>query len=379
MFARTRSQSALRSIAPGLGAALALAGVTLAGPGDTATASAADNAPPASLRIGDKAHDLAPEILWLRNMLVPQFDEGKVYILYLWSPDAPGSMGSFPQLHGLDQSLRADGVVTISIALDTTPGGFEAIDVIKSRAEFMAHSVAEDRGTFIQDHWYKPTGYDHLPVVFVIDQHGRIAFMDDKLMSIDHVVREVLAGNWDLDAARAEFDRVRDLENRMEPLVDEAMKAAGKGDWPQVVESAEQLLDADKVHYYKMAMTKFMLLLTKMNKPGDAYEWGYEIVDDHIRNDSGMLVTMAEAIVFTPNIPYRDFNLARKAAERADELTDGQLAQVKHALAASWMGLGQSGKAIEMEMEAVRLAPTTDAKKTYQEALDLYLKAPPAP
>lgn len=366
---------------PFAGPALAALALTLGACATLAADPAPESAPaeqPLTLRIGDTAAPLAPEILWLRNMLVPEFKPDTVYIVYLWSPDSPNSMGSFPQLHGLDQTLRSDGVVTASIAIDMTDGGFEPIDVIKSRAEFMAHTVAEDRGTYIKDHWFTPTGYDNLPVVFVIDQQRRIAFMDDKLSQIEGVVRRVLAGDWDIPGALAEFDRIRSLEERLEPLIDDAMAAANMGDWSRVITSAEELLKADKEHYYKMAMTKFMLLLTKLNKPGDAYKWGYEIIDDHIKNDSSMLVTMSETIAFTADIPYRDYNLARKAAERADELTGGQLAQIKHALAASWMGMGESGKAIENEMEAVRLAPTSDIKQSYQQTLDRYLKATPS-
>jgi len=333
---------------------------------------------PATLRIGDKAANLSPEILWLRNMLVPEFKQGTVYIVYLWSTDSPNSMGSFPQLHGLDMQFREQGVVTISIAIDMTPGGFEPIDVIKSRAEFMAHTVAEDRGTHIKDHWYTPTGYTIAPVVFVINQDGVIAYMDTKLSEIEDVVRQVINGDWDINAAIAEFDEIRNLEARMESVIDEATTAATKGNWSRVVELAQVLLDADKEHYYKMSMTKFMLNLTKLNKPGDAYQWGYVIIDDHIRNDSTMLVTMADTILFTPGIPFRDYNLARKAAERADALTDGKLAQVQNALAAAWMELGDPGKAIEFQMKAVEMAPTTDKRQEYQAKLDHYLNQSPA-
>lgn len=380
-------RSTLYSIA-GLAATLSFSagsGSLAAEPALTAQAIEIADAPethatPLSLRIGDTAQDLAPEILWLRNMLVPEFKDDTVYILYLWSPDSPNSMGSFPQLHGLDQSLRDKGVVTISIAIDIIPdSGFEPIDVIKSRAEFMAHTVAEDRGTFIMDNWYTPTGYSTVPVVFVINKDGVIAYMDDKLSQIESVVKAVLAGDWDLDMAATEFVRVRDLEARMEPVIEEATDSAIKGDWARVIVLAEELIAEDKVHYYKMAMTKFQLSLTKLNKPGDAYEWGYRIIEDHIKNDSAMLVTMAELILFTNGIPYRDYNLARKAAERADILTGGQLGQVKHALAASWMGLGETGKAIEHQMEAVRLAPTSNIRQSYQNTLDQYLSHLPSP
>ena len=334
---------------------------------------------PETLRIGDDAADLAPEILWLRNILVPEFLDGTVYVLYLWSTDSPGSMGSFPQLHGLDQRFRDKGVVTISVAIDVQEGGFEPIDVIKSRAEFMAHTVAEDRGTYIKDNWYTPTGFETLPVVFVINQEGVIASMDNKMAKVEKNVTAVLEGTHDINHAIAEFDRVRDLEKRVEPLIEEATLAARQGNWSHVIVCADRLLEEDKVHYSQMAMTKFMLYLTKLSKPGIAYEWGYKIINDHIKNDSPMLVTMAETILFSPGIPYRDYNLARKAAERADILTDGKLAQVKNALAGAWMGLGETGKAIEFQMEAVRLAPTADAKGIYQESLDQLLNQLPSP
>ncbi len=124
-------------------ASLILAASATAGPDGDAKAPVEAEAPE-TLRIGDEAMDLSPEILWMRNMLVPEFKEDTVYVVYLWSPDSPNSMGSFPQLHGLDQKLREEGVVTISIALDLVPGGFEPHDVVRSRAEFMAHTVAED-------------------------------------------------------------------------------------------------------------------------------------------------------------------------------------------------------------------------------------------
>jgi len=368
-----RSAAALACL---LTASLACAAAQETTPNDAA--QQADAGPPETLRIGDKARDLAPEILWMRNLLVPEWKDDTVYVLYLWSPDSPASMGSFPQVHGIDQRFRSEGVVTVSVAIDMQPGGFEPIDVVRSRAEFMAHTVAEDRGEFIKQHWYEPTGYDTLPVVFVINTDGVIAFMDNSLAQVSLVLREVLAGEWDIEAAQNEFDRIRELEQDVQPLVNEATAAARRGDWGQVVQYAEELLEADKEHFYKMAMTKFVLLLTKLNKPGDAYEWGYKIVDDHIANDSGMLVTMAETIVSASGVPFRDYNLARKAAERADKLTDGKLAQVKNALAASWMGLGESGRAIEQQMEAVRLAPTKDARDQYQATLDRYLNQVPS-
>lgn len=356
-------------------ASLILAASATAGPEDDAKAPAEAEAPE-TLRIGDEAMDLSPEILWMRNMLVPEFKEDTVYVVYLWSPDSPNSMGSFPQLHGLDQKLREEGVVTISIALDLVPGGFEPHDVVRSRAEFMAHTVAEDRGTFIKDHWFMPTGFKSVPVVFVIDKEGTIAYIDDKLNQVEKVARAVANDQWSIEAAAGEFNRVRELEARLEPMIDGAMKAANQGNWAEVINVAEQLLEEDKQHYYKMAMTKFMLLLTKLNKPGDAYKWGYAIVDDHIKNDSAMLIAMAETVNFSPGIPYRDYNLARQAAQRADELTGGQLGQVKNALAASWMGLGETGKAIEIQMEAVEHAPTAEIKQQYQTTLDRYLNAP---
>ena len=77
-----------------LAVSVALAGAAAADPAQASPMEAKPEPKTPTLRIGDTAAALSPEILWLRNMLVPEFLEGTVYIVYLWSPDSPNSMGS---------------------------------------------------------------------------------------------------------------------------------------------------------------------------------------------------------------------------------------------------------------------------------------------
>ena len=75
---------------------------------------------------------------------------------------------------------------------------------------------------------------------------------------------------------------------------------------------------------------------------------------------------------------YRDLNFALKAAERANNLTDGQDHAILDTLARAWFDKGDLKRAIAFQEKAVAMSPDgSQMKEELKQTLERYVAAQP--
>ncbi len=172
------------------------------------SASAQYNKNP-TLKIGDPAPPVKVQT-WLRGQPVTHFETGKVYVLDFWATWCGGCIISFPHISEIankyksrvsfssidtyeaigDTEKKEDPVVKVSKFLKTPPG------------RNLKLSVAVDGGSnAMWNAWIKPLRRAGLPTTYVIDQEGKIAWMDVNLDHLEWVLDQVLARKWDRQQA----------------------------------------------------------------------------------------------------------------------------------------------------------------------------------
>lgn len=186
-----------------------------------ATICSAQFNPNPTLMIGDAAPALSVQA-WVRGNPVARFERGHVYVVDFWATWCGGCIMSFPHISGiarkyenkvkfisldsyedLGENKGKDPVAAVKAFLQTPNGKRLTLDV----------AVDGAANTMFQA-WIKPLRRGGFPTTFIIDQEGRIAWVDVNLDHLEWALDQVLAKTWDRDKAAQvmkERDAIEDM------------------------------------------------------------------------------------------------------------------------------------------------------------------------
>jgi tetratricopeptide (TPR) repeat protein len=168
-------------------------------------------------------------------------------------------------------------------------------------------------------------------------------------MGLDEPLGAVVRDQWDRDAFKRKWEEQQEVE-RKEVLRQRAkMEAVEKRDWDTVM----KLLDEDIESSGGAPRAKFQKFVIMAKEVGDyprAYQYASELVEG-AWDDAQLLNTVAWFIVDEP-LEKRDFDLAMKAANRANELTDGDDAAILDTVARVYYERGDLRTAVEYQRKA---------------------------
>lgn len=336
-----------------------LAAVLLSG----ASASAGE------LRIGDPAPALRVE-RWLKGEPVTKFEPGHVYVVELWATWCAPCRRSIPHLSALQKAYGKD--VTF-IGVSVRERDFADVEpFVQQMGERMAYTVATDlvpegrpaREGAMSQGWMEAAGRSTIPVAFVVDGRGRIAWIGHPLQLADPLAR-VMAGTWKDGADRAGYEKGRK----------KLYEALDKQDWKTVVDLVDRLLAAYPGAEVELGPQKFKALL-QLNAFDDAYAYARGFVDGPAKDAARALNFVAWTIVDPEmRVPKRDLELALRAAQRANDLTEHGRPEMLDTLALVCFELGEREKAIEIQERAVELAVGTMFEAELRTRLEQYKKA----
>lgn len=186
---------------------------------------------PAQLRIGTKAPEFRAAA-FLQGTPMPGLRSGLVHLVELWT-DGCGSRRltapllstmqlDFPDvsfvsvfIDPLGTRLRVDDTAYRESTLPT------AIDFGEAASEFDDHMLR---------HWYEPSNADRLPICFIVDSNGKLAWWGSIFVA-ESPLRSVVDGTWDLDAAAARRDEELRIANVRSAALEGFAAASGAGDW----------------------------------------------------------------------------------------------------------------------------------------------------
>jgi thiol-disulfide isomerase/thioredoxin len=162
-----------------------------------------------TLKIGDSAPKLQVS-KWVQGDAVGAFEKDKAYLVEFWATWCGPCRSSIPHLNKIHNKFKGQGLIVIGQDCyerdEAKVGPF-----IKEMGDDMTYRVAldkkldaKDRGRMAET-WMQAAGRSGIPSAFLVDKHGKIAWIGHPMELGDNVVTAVLAGKWDAKKALADY------------------------------------------------------------------------------------------------------------------------------------------------------------------------------
>lgn len=339
-----------------------------------------------TLKLGDKAPALSISKV-VKGDPISGFEKGKTYVVEFWATWCGPCKESIPHLTELQKQYKDVKFVGVSIwernLADVEP-------FVKEMGDKMAYTVAMDetpapgdgpdaqkdasRRGMMALRWMKDAGQKTIPTAFIVNGEGRIAWMGYPVGDLDAALKSVVDGTYDLDRKVAEQQAKRPIVS-VTQLKRQFSEANQAGQWEKAGALLDKLIDAqpDDAAAYRSA--KFQMLLLRAHEYDKAYAYANTLIDGPFKNDSEQLNAVAWYIVDPDaKVEKKDLKVARRAAERAAEITKNEAPDVLDTLAKVNYDDGNLAKAIEIQEKAVKLIEANDKYKEFEEEITNRLK-----
>ncbi|MDI9383834.1 MAG: redoxin family protein [Verrucomicrobiota bacterium] len=324
----------------------------------------------ATLKVGDKAPKITIE-KWVKGEPVTAFKPGNVYVVEFWATWCPPCRTSIPHLTELQKRFKEKKVTIIGVTSEN--GGLAEIEpFVTDMGDKMAYTVAFDSERKTSQAWMEAAGQNGIPTAFVVEQTGRVAWIGHPMNHLDAVLEEVTSGDYDMDAAVAKAKQAAEIEAKAEPIQQRLQAAAGAGDTEAILAAVDELVDLDVEQFGQMAFIKFQILVRENEDYKGAYAYVKDIAPRKLSKNPELLNGFAWSIMDAPWIEERDLPLALDLAKMANDSSGGKDPSVLDTLARAHFENGDKAKALEVQTQAVELAPEGEMRDALQERLVQY-------
>lgn len=356
---------------------LALAVLCIAAP-----VRADDEETPKQLTIGDPAPDIDIEY-WLKGVEmdrrgeftpITSFEDGKVYVLEFWATWCGPCVAGMPHLSELQEKHRADGVTIIGVSDESLPKvvGFLFREdrrdgkIHNDRSHYM---LTTDPDQSVKKDYFLAAGQTGIPCAFLVGKDGRVEWIGHPIR-MDEPLAAVLAGTWDRETFKAQFEEERAYKKMMREARARMTAALEEEDWAAYIGILDELL-AKSPGDGRLLLSKFEILVTKANDPEAGYAVGAELLEANWDSQQ-MLNQIAWMVVDDKTVVKRDLDFALKAAERANELAKSEDAAILDTLARVHHDRGDLEAALEWQKKAVEQAGDDPMGESIREVLKQY-------
>jgi len=340
------------------------------------------NASAKELMIGDPAPKIEVQE-FVKGEPVKEFTKGKTYVVEFWATWCGPCRTSIPHLTELAKKNKDATFLGVSVFEQDYSG---VKPFVKEMGDKMDYVVATDfvpEGKGRQDgamgkSWMEAAGEQGIPTAFIVNGEGKIAWIGHP-MELEKPLEKVLAGDWNIAAAREERVKQKELAEKR----DKAMQAIGlalqKKDDRELLKAIDQA-EADGVAMPPMVAVMKINVLSKSKDTKDkALKYAKGLIEGAYKDEGMMLNNVAWALV-APDAGKPDPDLVKlglDAAKRADDLLEKKDPAVADTLAKAYFESGEITKAIETQERAVKLAQGTELANDMglKQRLEQYRKA----
>ena len=318
----------------------------------------------AKLTVGDPAPKLQVT-KWVQGEPVKAFDTNHVYIVEFWATWCGPCRASIPHLNELWQKFRDRGLV--AIGQDVWEQNDDGVaPFVKKMGDQMTYRVALDdkssdtKGAMAVT-WMDAADQNGIPTAFIVNQHGRIAWIGHPMELDEKTLEDILAGRFDITKYAAEYERQQQAQAREMELSKKLGQALKDKDWDAAEAAVAELKKSEPDMGDSLDTVRFSILLGRKNY-AEAYKLAESLRDAHPTN-AMIQNSLAWTIATQPGLEKRDLALAEKMAGRANEATKGKEPAVLDTLARVQFMNGKTNEAIATEQKALDIAP--DEQKVF--------------
>jgi thiol-disulfide isomerase/thioredoxin len=336
-------------------------------------AAASGLAAEAGLKVGDPAPKLQTG-KWIQGEPVSGFDKGKAYIVEFWATWCGPCRESIPHLNETYTKYKGKGLVVIGQDCWEQNDALVA-PFVKKMGEKMTYRVAlddkksDEKGAMATT-WMAAARQNGIPTAFVVDTHGKIAWIGHPMAMEEKVLDEVLADKFDTEKAAKTYGEDKKKEWQLDEAQEQVQKALQDKQWDLAstkLDELEKLLPENRRG--GLDGVRLSILFGKKDYPA-AYDMAQKLSDTH-KNNANLQNQLAWQIATDPKIENRNLDLAATFANRGIEATKGKNSDVLDTMARILFMQGKKDEAIEMQEKAVAVAQG-EGKETLEKTLASY-------
>jgi len=268
------------------------------------------------LSVGDPAPGLDLEE-WVKGTETT-IKPGSVYAIVFWKTNNPGFRLAAPLLSRMQEEDADLGMTIIGI----TPEEKDVVEPwLRRSGGDISFSIALDRREGTQRAWMGAADLkeEDMPVVFLVDRQGRIAYIatpadKERGQELSRIEKLVIKNRYDPK-----------LEASARPMLEAARNARKSHTFRIALKQYDKVIDLSPTIFADVALERFKVLLVDMKQQGDAYAYARtQLMETFFAQDPEALTQLAEKIVLDPDIPAedRDLDLALEAATAARKLVN---------------------------------------------------------
>ncbi len=321
----------------------------------------------ASPGIGDKAPPVNVA-KWV-NQEPPALPAGKeadkhIFIVEFWATWCRPCWNSIPHLADLHRKHQKDGLIVIGVSNEESETISKFVNTeTKGKKRDMPYYVGVDNDMATTSDWTDdiPT----IPHAFIVNKTGIVVWHGNPLDTeeMDAVLRKVIAGKYDIQAAKS----ASIVEEKYDKLMAELQATYATRNEARIFEILEQMiaLRPEKLQPY---LIRRKMLIT-FDRQSEILAWNEKILSA-FKDDSESLSYVAQLELSEPP-ENRDPILLVGATSRLIKLAETPDAETLALLARVQLEAGLIDLAVKTQAKALKVAKE-EAREPYQKSLDYY-------
>lgn len=359
-FDRLVPVSAALAVVLSCGVAFAQTGAEPAPAAPAATPPAAP-VEPKQLSVGDKAPALVIEH-WVKGEPVKTFEKGKVYVVEFWATWCGPCIRNMPHLTSLQKKLKDKGVTIIGISSLDKNGIEDVRPFVEKRGDIMGYTVAVDKGRETSNAYMGATGRTGIPVAYIVDQKGQLAWYGHPMEGMDLVLDEILAGSFDATKHQERMTKFRTFSEQFG-------KATQEKRWDDALAALDSMKDVRPDLANDFAISRFAVLRAGKKDKEAAAKVRVQL-EEQFKNDLESLRKLSEMLAGVPEPDSADAAAAIALAKVIVQKTESKDAQSLAVLAHTYRISGDWENAIKTQEQAITASPDDSTRVTMQQILD---------
>lgn len=316
------------------------------------------------LSIGDPAPPVTIAD-WVKGSQFDSFQQNKVYVVEFWATWCAPCIESMPHMSDL-QAKYGERVQFVGITDESRQqieAFLESPDATGTRGDRIQYTLAIDKDQKTSEDYLLGAGRSGIPCAFIVGKDARIEWVGHPGV-IDQPLSDVITDSWD----RAAFKKEYELEQLVQRMTEEIQPQIQEAYANQEFDKALELIARIEAHAPSdlRLMNMKMTVLRAAGRDADLLALFSNAVESNWEQAERLDVITWAVAAASGDKSDAMLQLALRAAERAEQLSEGKNVSILDTLARVHFELGEVDKAIEKSKQAIAIKKTDYAVKALE-------------